>query len=180
MNRSILVISRLYILNFIVIRLSTGRARGPWPEGRPGPTLKVRGPGPAWAGPDPQGRTGSGPGPALNLVRVQCKVYVRYCHQIWPEFNENKCVLFALKIRIDRYKNRYEKIKFVSWFWDISYNKDVRYLRQFWPEFDENKCVVFALQMCFDRYKNRYKKKRIYVMLLRYLLKQSYLRALHK
>jgi hypothetical protein len=31
-------------------RLSMGRARGPWPEVRPGPTLKVRGPGQIFGG----------------------------------------------------------------------------------------------------------------------------------
>jgi hypothetical protein len=56
-------------------RLSTGRARGPWPEGRPGPALEVRGSGSEIGGPAPktkgQGplelalalRVGPGPGP---------------------------------------------------------------------------------------------------------------------
>jgi hypothetical protein len=56
-------------------RLSTVRARGPWPEGRPGPTLKVRVSGSEVGGPDPNKRVqgqlvltpdlsvGPGPGP---------------------------------------------------------------------------------------------------------------------
>src|SRR5258705_13156595 len=37
-------------------RLSTGRARGPWPTGGPGPDLKGQGPGRQVAGPAPFGR----------------------------------------------------------------------------------------------------------------------------
>jgi hypothetical protein len=52
-------------------RLSTGRARGPWPEVQPGPTLKVRGPGQISGGPAPNWTVGPGPDldrPYLRLV----------------------------------------------------------------------------------------------------------------